>query len=441
MPTKFYILRRAKRLRRKHERTWRHSKKESDRQLFKQQCAKVAQSIFTAKSTDYSSKVMDCKNNMKALTQITDKLLKSNHKTSLPTVADPCELPSKFQEFFETKIDKIRKNFDTVLLNNPHTNVASLKVFEKATASEVRKVIMNSPNKSCEIDSIPTWLLKECIDELLSLITTLINRSLSTGKFPEHFKEAIIRPLLKKTNSDIDELKNYRPVSNLNFISKIIEKIVMARIECHLIRNNLHEPTQSAYKKNHSTETALLKISNDIIQSLDVKHCTILASLDLSAAFDTVDHKVFLHKLYNEFGIEDEALNWFRSYLDNRKHRVSINGISSDSHKLKCGVPQGSVLGARMYTMYTRQLSHITLRHGLQHHSYAGDTQIYIQCENNAEARSEAMAKLEHCISDICIWMKANALKLNNLLFQTMVHMKKKNIYIYICIIKYRLKV
>ena len=83
---------------------------------------------------------------------------------------------------------------------------------------------------------------------------------------------------------------NYRPVSNLNFISKIIEKIVMARIKCHRIRNNLHEPTQSAYKKNHSTETALLKISNDIIQSLDVKHCTILASLDLSAAFDTVDH-------------------------------------------------------------------------------------------------------------------------------------------------------
>ena len=356
---------------------------------------------------------MDCKNNMKALTQITDKLLKSNHKTSLPTVADPCELPSKFQEFFETKIDKIRKNFDTVLLNNPHTNVASLKVFEKATASKVRKVIMNSPNKSCEIDSIPTWLLKECIDELLPLITTLINRSLSTGKFPEHFKEAIIRLRLKKTNNDIDELKNYRPVSNLNFISKIIEKIVMARIKCHLISNNLHEPTQSAYKKNHSTETALLKISNDIIQSLDVKHCTILASLDLSAAFDTVDHKVFLHKLYNEFGIEDEALNWFRSYLDNRKHRVSIIGISSDSHKLKCGVPQGSVLGARMYTMYTRQLSHIILRHGLQHHSYANDTQIYIQCENNAEARSEAMAKLEHCISDICIWMKANALKLN----------------------------
>ena len=120
---------------------------------------------------------------MAALTQITDKLLKSNHNTSLPAVADPCELPSKFQEFFEIKIDKIRKKIDTVLLNNPHTNVASLKVFEKTTASKVRKMIMNSPNKSCEIDSIPipTWLLKEFTDELLPLITTLINRSLSTG--------------------------------------------------------------------------------------------------------------------------------------------------------------------------------------------------------------------------------------------------------------------
>ena len=217
---------------------------------------------------------------------------------------------------------------------------------------------------------------------MLPLITTLINRSLSTGKFPEHFKEAIIRPLLKKPNSDIDVLKNYLPVSNLNFISKIIEKIVMAQIECHLMRNNLHEPTQSAYKKNHFMETALLKISNDIIQSLDVKHCTILASLDLSAAFDTVDHTVFLHKLYNKFGIEDEALSWFRSFLVNRKHRVSINGISSDSHRLKCGVPQGSVLGARMYTICTQQLSHIILRHGLQHHSYADDTQIYTKiCE------------------------------------------------------------
>ena len=162
---------------------------------------------------------------------------------------------------------------------------------------------MHSPNKSCELDSIPTWLLKECKDELLPLITIFVNRSLYTCKFPEHFKKTIIHPLLKKTNSDVDELKKYCPVSNLNFTSIIIEKIIIARIKCHHIRNNLHEPTQSAYKKNHSTETALLKISNDVIQNLDVKHCTIQTSLDLSVVFDTVNHKVFLHKLYNEFGI------------------------------------------------------------------------------------------------------------------------------------------
>ena len=106
---------------------------------------------------------------------------------------------------------------------------------------------MNNPNKSCELDPIPTWLLKTCIDELLPLITELINKSLSTGTFPEYFKEDIIRPLLKKPNLDVDALKSYRPVSNLHFVSKLIKKIVMVRFERHIVHNDLHEATQSAY--------------------------------------------------------------------------------------------------------------------------------------------------------------------------------------------------
>ena len=112
----------------------------------------------------------------------------------------------------------------------------------------------------------------------------------------------------------------------------------------------------TTYKKHHSTETALLKISSDILCSLDIKQCTILASLDISAAFDTVDHTItiFIHKLHNVFGIEGKALSWFTSYLHNRQHRVCVNGQSSESRRLDCGVPQGSVLGAQMYTIYTR---------------------------------------------------------------------------------------
>ena len=154
----------------------------------------------------------------------------------------------------------------------------------------------------------------------------------------------------------------------------------MVRLERHIVHNDLHEATQSAYKKHHSTETDLLKISNGILCSIEFKQCTILASLDLSAVFDTVDHTSFIHKLHNEFGIEGKALSWFTSYLHNRQHRICVNGQSSESRRLDCGVPQGSVLGARMYTMYTRQLAHIIHRHGLHHHSYADDTQIYTHC-------------------------------------------------------------
>ena len=155
---------------------------------------------------------------------------------------------------------------------------------------------------------MPTWLLKKCIDEILPSIVRLVNTSLRSGRFPDSFKEAAIRPILKKPNLQADKFQNYRLVSNLQFVSKIIEKEVMARLEEHIVDNNLHDPSQSAYKKCHSTETALLKINNDILESLDRKHCTILVSLDLSATFDTVDYTILLHRLNNDFGIEGKAL-------------------------------------------------------------------------------------------------------------------------------------
>ena len=114
---------------------------------------------------------------------------------------------------------------------------------------------------------------------------------------------------------DTDDLKNYRPVSNLQFVSKIIKKIVVARLEEHIVDNNLHDRSQSVFKKCNSTETALLKINNEILASLNSKHCSILASLDLSAAFDTVDHTILLHRLHKSFGIEASALQWFTTFI------------------------------------------------------------------------------------------------------------------------------
>ena len=177
---------------------------------------------------------------------------------------------------------------------------------------------MKRPNKACELHPIPTWLLKCCLTELLPLITTLVNKSLTTGLFLENFKIALIKPHLKKQTLDPDLLKNYRPVSNLHFLSKIVEKVVIQRLEVHITSIDLQDYVQSAYKKQHSTETALLKIHNDIVTRLDQKKCTLLASLNLSAAFDTVDHSIVIYRLHYEYVIGGVALQWFRLYQIDR---------------------------------------------------------------------------------------------------------------------------
>ena len=138
-----------------------------------------------------------------------------------------------------------------------------------------------------------------------------------------------------------------------------------------------------------------------------------LASLDLSAAFDTVDYAIFLRRLQNLYGVEQTALQWFGSYLTDRTHQVCINNTLSKSQFLKCGVPQGSVLGARLYSMYAYPMSTIIVKHNLQYHSYADDTQIYLQCDNTEDAIKGTINRLERCIADVSAWMKKNSLKIN----------------------------
>lgn len=287
--------------------------------------------------------------------------------------------------------------------------------FRSLTQDEVRKLINNAPNKSCDLDPIPTSLIKECCDELLPAIRSIINTSLVTGVFPEQHKMALIRPLIKKQGADENELKSYRPVSNLNFISKLIERAVAHQLESHLTHNNLLDPFQSGYRAYHSTETAILKIVNDILTNVDHKKSTGLVSIDLSAAFDLVDHAILTQRLKHYFGIDGHVLKWFISYLSDRTQRVIIDGVCSDKRHVLQGVPQGSVLGARLYTLYTRPLSDIIANHGLSYHSYADDTQIYIHFNKQSpDCITAAIDKLELCVKDISTWMSQNGLKLNH---------------------------
>ena len=166
-----------------------------------------------------------------------------------------------------------------------------LNFFLSATEDGVRRLVNKSPSKSCSKDPVPTCFLKEHLDCLLPNIANIVNLSMSTGIVPTQMKAAFVTPLLKKPSLDKEVMKYFRPVSNLSFIFKLTERVMLNRI---VSRNNLQEKFQSAYKPNHSTETALMRIQNDILMTVDNKRGVLLFLLDLSAAFNTVYHTLLL---------------------------------------------------------------------------------------------------------------------------------------------------
>ena len=244
------------------------------------------------------------------------------------------------------------------------------------------------------------------------MITAIINASLESATVPTTFKKAVVTPLLKKASLDSDILGNYRPVSNLCFVSKLLEKVVSKRLDTHKSINHLYEPFQSAYRSGHSTETAVLRVHNDILREIDSGKCVFLVLLDLSAAFDTVSHHVLLNRLFSQYGVTGSAAHWIHSYLTSRTQSVLVGGKYSDPAVLKYGVPQGSVLGPGLFSDYSSRVASLIRSHGICVHCYADDTQLYTSFHPEQEA--EALEKLEICIADLRTWMNENRLKLND---------------------------
>ena len=219
-------------------------------------------------------------------------------------------------------------------------------------------------------------------------------------------------PLIKKASVPKNDLKNYRPVSGLCFLSKLVERVVAKQLTSHININKLDNPHQSSYKPGHSTETALLSIKNEVQLSLARGEPTALVLLDLSAAFDTIDHSILLSYLKSWFGLGGTVLKWFASYLGDRCQVIKIGSTLSELSKLIYGVPQGSVLGPLLFSLYTTPLSKIIRLHPhIKFYFYADDTQLYIHLSHkNASA---AIARLNACLLDVQQWMSLSKLKLN----------------------------
>ena len=170
--------------------------------------------------------------------------------------------------------------------------VQDKREFDKLTENEVKSIMQLSSLRSCLLDPMPSWLVNQC-DTLLPILTTLINTSLQSGEFPKAWKETLVLPLLKKPSLDC-QFKNFRPVSNLPFTSKLTERAVFEQIQKHMCTNNLYPPYQSSYRRYFSNETSLLRVKNDILLNMNKQHLTLLILLDLSSVFVTVDHDILL---------------------------------------------------------------------------------------------------------------------------------------------------
>jgi len=216
---------------------------------------------------------------------------------------------------------------------------------------------------------------------------------------------------LKKASLDPQDLKNYRPVSNLTFVSKLVERVAVRQLTDYLESNQLMPLLQSAYRRHHSTETALLKVLSDALIAADEKKVTLLALLDLSAAFDCVDHEILLSRLRSRFGLGGAVLAWIRSFLSDRAQRVCFSGCLSSVLLLLYGVPQGSVIGPLLFLLYAAEVFDIIASFQLTGHSYADDTQMYISVP--ASETQQAAAYLAECIESLDQWLGENRLKLN----------------------------
>ncbi|KAI2659515.1 RNA-directed DNA polymerase from mobile element jockey [Labeo rohita] len=397
------------------ERKWRKTNLEVFRIAWKNCMSRYRQALKAARAEHFRKLIENNQNNPRFLFSTVARL--TNNQTP-PELNIPLQFNSNdFMNFFTDKIDNIRNtitNVDYTASNMSTSFVApkeKLQYFTAIGQEELNKLITVSKPTTCLLDPVPTKLLKELLPVAEEPLLNIINSSLSLGHVPKPFKLAVIKPLIKKPQLDPSELANYRPISNLPFMSKILEKVICAQLCSFLQKNNIYEEFQSGFRPHHSTETALVKITNDLLLASDQGCISLLVLLDLSAAFDTIDHDILIDRLQNYAGIQGQALKWFRSYLSDRYHFVYLNGESSQLSPVKYGVPQGSVLGPLLFSIYMLPLGNIIRKHGISFHCYADDTQLYISTRPD---ETSELSKLTECVKNVKDWMTNNFLLLNS---------------------------
>ena len=366
----------SKRKSRMLERRYRRTRSKMDRlEWLSQQRRKHP--LYHAKQNSYwEAKITESRGNPKKLWKNLASLSKRERVESNPSDGLTAE---SFLNAFSDKVEGVRASTASApppSFDSP-PGTSSFSRFRMVGESDIHRLISSAANKQCELDPVPTWLVKKYADELAPFITHLFNASLTTGQFPSSQKCAVVTPILKKPTLDPNDLLNYRPISNLTFLSKLLERTVHEQLMSYISENNLLPDEQSAYRIHRSTETAVLRVLSDAFAAADRGMVTLIGFLDLSAAFDTVDHRILLDRLYYSFGLKDTALRWMTSYLDGRFQFVRFCGSVSSTAHVSAGVPQGFVLGPANFIVYTAAVFRIIRDAGFNVMGYADDLQLY----------------------------------------------------------------
>ncbi|XP_064412565.1 uncharacterized protein LOC135355727 [Latimeria chalumnae] len=329
---------------RKLERRWRVSGLVEDRLKFRHWLTNYQLSIREAKSSFFASVIDSERNKPAALFRVVNNLLNPDCLRPRENLSLSC---NTFLSFFSDKVDLIRSGIisscsryrDDITYLDETTPLVLWSSFVPTSDAQIVRVVRGLNATTCDFDPCPSRLLKEGLEDWAPLFTGIVNASLREGILPVSLKRAQVRPLLKQASLDPSDLSNYRPISNLPFLSKVIEKVVAGSLREHLDNFGLYDSFQSGFRPGLSTETALVKVVNDLLISMDKGLLSFLVQLDLSSAFDTIDHGVLLDRLEHHLGISGTVLKWFQSFLNDRSQVVRIGDSVSVPAEISCGVP------------------------------------------------------------------------------------------------------
>ena len=315
------------------------------------------------------------------------------------------------------------KNYGHYLNKDINSSFTFMNIDEEA----INKIIYNLPPKSSSVcDGISTKLLKVIAPVIIKPLTLLINQVLNTGTFPDKLKIAKVIPIFKKGDPSLFE--NYRPISLLPAISKVLEKIIALQLSSYFEKNKLLFDNQYGFRPKHSTEHAALELIDRITNKMDTNEIPLNIFLDLSKAFDTIDHSILLNKL-KYYGLKGPTLNLFQSYLSNRKQYTEIEDTTSTILHIQVGVPQGSILGPILFIIYVNDLPQCSNKFDFI--MYADDTTLSSTIDSFSDINSNASADslINAEIGKVIEWLKINKLSLNKNKSKYMTfHMPKKQI-------------